>query len=412
MEIKADIKVNELDPIRQEKPNWSDEGKELPVYKIKLSELHYNEENGRIATWISTYYSENENTKKLSSLSREEYNNIVEKFVRRANKSESMNNLVNDIKKKTQLNPGVVLTDGTIVSGNRRFTALRELYDLDCDDKYGYFECFVLPYPTNNSQNEFIKLIETKTQFSVVTEEDYNPIDRLVTIYKYLIDSKTKIWSIKEYAKKIGIKQSEAENLYERASIMIDYLEFIGQPKAFHIARERKLDGSIAELASMHKKMKDTRKDEWNRITPVFYSEMNKTQGDRTREVRKLKKIYEKDINEFNRLLDSFYKKQDEIEKKLEQKSIIFTDTKIAEDNREIPLVSVDSIDIEKASKKIEKIAAREKQITNAQKALDDLEKIEIDVLSHMNDEEISKLDSVLDKLSRKIISLKDRIGK
>ena len=140
--IKTVINREQLEKVRMAKPNWSDSGVEQQVYRVNIKELHYNEENGRIATWISTYVSD-ENNCKLDSLSREEFNNIIEGFIKKANKKETLDALMLDIKKKTQLNPGVILTDGTIVSGNRRFTALRNLYEIDHDDKYEYFECFV-----------------------------------------------------------------------------------------------------------------------------------------------------------------------------------------------------------------------------------------------------------------------------
>ena len=31
-----------------------------PVYKIRISELYYNDQNDRIATWISKYKADNE----------------------------------------------------------------------------------------------------------------------------------------------------------------------------------------------------------------------------------------------------------------------------------------------------------------------------------------------------------------
>ena len=409
MEIKTHIDLRFLTPIRKEKPNWSDEGKEWDVYKIKISELHYNEENGRIATWISTYTSEKDNPP-LSTFSREKYNDIIESFIKRANTAESFRNLMNDLRKKTQLNPGVILDDGTIVSGNRRFTALRNLYRETYDEKFEYFECFVIPAPTTRSQVEFIKLIETKTQFGVVTEEDYNPIDRLVTIYKYLIDEETKIWSIKEYAKKIGIKESEAENLFDRAWIMEDYLEFIQKPKAFHIAREKKLDGPIADLAPLFKKLKTSQMSEWHRIKPLFYSEMSRGSGDRTREVRKVKKIYQNNPAEFNILLAELYSKQSKVEEQEQYKKKM--GLKTSEEEQITQIVTVDTMKITKALNATQKVAAREKQIKLAEKAYEDLGNIETDVFSHMDVDEVKKLNRVLDTISSKIDALKRKLNK
>lgn len=412
MTIDTFIDVSQLKPIRFQKPNWSDEGKEMPVYKIKISELHYNDENGRIATWISGYENDPEKPS-LHELERDEYNDTIERFIRNSNTADSFKALVNDIKKKTQLNPGVVLSNGMVVSGNRRFTALRTLYNETADEKYEYFECFVIDVPETKADKEFVKLIETKTQFSVVTEEDYNPIDRLVTIYMYLINETTKIWSVKEYAKKIGMKESEAFNWYYRAKIMVDFLEFINEPLQFHIARIKKLDGPIADLAGIYKKLSENNPGEWKRIRPLFFSEMNKGSGDRTREVRKLKKIYADDKSEFEILLAKFYNKQEEVEEKRKSGEIIFTSvTKDEKTGEEKALVSLDDNEITKSYVTIQKTSAREKQLKRAQSAFGSLSDIETDTFSRMTSEEKQKLDNELDRVLRRASYLKDRLNK
>ena len=398
--IKNNIKASDYTPIRTAKPNWSDSGKELPIYRIKLSELHYNEENGRIATWISTYTS-NPANQNLMTLDRDDFNTIIEKFIGMANSPESMKNLENDIKKKTQLNPGVVLEDGTIVSGNRRFTALRNLFRKEMDERYEYFECFILPIPKNRQEREYIKLIETKTQFGVVSEEDYNPIDRLVTIYRYLIDEETKIWSIKEYAKKIGIKESEAESLFNRATVMVDYLDYIGKPLAFHEARIKKLDGPINELAMLYKKLQ-SKPFEWNRIKPYLYSEMSKTGGDRTRKVREAKNTYLKNKPGFEMLLANLYKKQEEVEDKLLRGETVHTERIVNEEGRDVPFVSVDEKVVDKISRETKIVSSREKQYKKASSALDSLGEIEVDVIRHMSYEEKEKLRRTLEKIKAK----------
>ena len=39
MEVKR-IDRTQISPIRMEKPDWSDSGEPLPVYKVKLSDLY------------------------------------------------------------------------------------------------------------------------------------------------------------------------------------------------------------------------------------------------------------------------------------------------------------------------------------------------------------------------------------
>lgn len=405
MQIETHIDVSQLKVIRRQKPNWSDNGNELPVYKVKISELHYNKENGRIATWISTYNSD-ENRKPLDELDREEYNKVIESFIKKANSADSFKNLMNDIKKKTQLNPGVILDDGTVISGNRRFTALRNLYNEEnCDEKYEYFECFILPVPSTKDDKGYIKLIETKTQFSVVAEEDYNPIDRLVTIYLYLIKDDTKIWSIKEYAKKIGIPERDAKNLYNRAFIMADFLEFIDKKEMFHIARTKKIDGPVVELARLYDRIDP---HEWNRIKPLFYSEINKG-GDKTRVVRGAIKTYKDNRQEFEKKLSVLYDKQDKIE--TANRNPVTDDTQISNQDTPSPQIAIldDNVVndmIEDTSKK----NARKKPILKAEQALTSLGDIDTDFIRYMSLEEKVKLKKILENVAEKSKKLCSKI--
>lgn len=51
-----------------------------PVYKIRLDKLYYNDQNDRIATWISQYKADN----KINSIdmkNKEEYNNIMRHLI-------------------------------------------------------------------------------------------------------------------------------------------------------------------------------------------------------------------------------------------------------------------------------------------------------------------------------------------
>ena len=51
--------------------------KPYPVYKVKLDWLFYNDQNDRIATWITQYKNDSKNNS-FNDLSREDYNNIIQ----------------------------------------------------------------------------------------------------------------------------------------------------------------------------------------------------------------------------------------------------------------------------------------------------------------------------------------------
>lgn len=282
-----------------ETPDWSQTGELLKVYKVPINKLYYNDDNGRIATWISSY-SDLDNQKPISEMEIEEYNSRLQKFVKESNSPESYKKTFNDIKLKGQIRPGVVLTDGRVVSGNRRLTVLRELYEETFSDKYAFFKCFILDKDLDKEEDrKYIKTIERLTQFGVDEKVDYDPIDRLVDIYNDLVGPR-KIFTMNEYSKKLGLKMSEVELMYNKAVVMADYLKYNNTPNKFYLAKKQKLDGPLQELSRLYKKVSNDH--EWNRIRIVFYACFAES-GDTTRVVRELIKVYNKNSSEFDKLI-------------------------------------------------------------------------------------------------------------
>lgn len=293
------------------KPDWSSDGRERQVYKLRIENLFYNEDNGRIATWISEYKS-NHGEDSLENLPMHEFNDLVHQFIKNSNTKESFVRTYNDIREKGQIRPGVILSDGRIVSGNRRFTVLRELYKDTSNDKYAYFECFIVDKSMEKYEDrKEIKTIERLTQFGVDEKVGYDPIDRLVDVYNDLIGDR-KIWEVKEYSKKLNIKLADVQLMYRKAELMAEYLEFINRPRQFYHARALKLDGPLQEIANLLKKVSE---QEWKRIRIVFYYCFEGT-GDTTRLVRDRVKLYKNDRKAFNKLLDRMVNDIEDFEQK------------------------------------------------------------------------------------------------
>jgi|GEM_PF-1046531 len=285
--------------IGQEQPDWSQGEEILDVYLVPIDKLYYNDDNGRIATWISSYL-DIANQPKLNELSQEEYNNKLHEFIKKSNTPDSFKKTLNDIRLKGQIRPGVVLSDGRVVSGNRRFTVLRELYKETGNDKFAFFKCFIIDKDLSKEDDrKYIKTIERLTQFGVDEKVDYDPIARLVDIYNDLLGP-NKIWSIQEYSRKLQLKLRDVILMCNKASIMVDYLNYINMPNKFYIARKQKLDGPLQELAKIYPKVS---RQEWNRIRVVFYSVLPE-RGDTTRTVRDLIKVYNNNSSKFNELIE------------------------------------------------------------------------------------------------------------
>ena len=58
--------------------------KPYPVYKVRLDWLFYNDQNDRIATWISQYKAQHDG-KAPNSSDKEAYNAIIEQFIVESN---------------------------------------------------------------------------------------------------------------------------------------------------------------------------------------------------------------------------------------------------------------------------------------------------------------------------------------
>ena len=84
--------------------------KAYPVYKIRLDWLFYNDQNDRIATWISQYKAQHEGQAPDVS-HREEYNNVIEQFIVESN-PDAIRKTQSNIEMVDQREAGVVLADG------------------------------------------------------------------------------------------------------------------------------------------------------------------------------------------------------------------------------------------------------------------------------------------------------------
>ena len=411
MNFGLDVLNNAL-LIGEETPDWSHDGLPKKVYMIPLNSLYYNDDNGRIATWISSYNDTN-NQQPLSFLSLTEYNNVLHEFVKKSNSPDTFKKSLNDIKLKGQVRPGVVLRDGRIVSGNRRFTILRELYSSTGSDKYNYFKCFIEDKDLSKAEDrKYIKTIERLTQFGVDEKVDYDPIDRLVDIYNDLIGP-NRIWEKDEYAKKLSLKVSEIDKMFLKASIMADYLNFINKPNKFYIAKNYKLDGPLQELITTFKKSST---EEWNRIRTLFYSFFHE-KGDTTRHVRDLNKIYKNNPSQFDILLDkqinSIEKKEAEIIANYEVNLRDNTSGNISEINKDFKLDSIVSEDTKKEVFAVSnKVKVEEKRKDKVNKIFSSFRHIVVSLLDTellMTTEEKYELSLEIAKLEKILQNFKEK---
>ena len=220
--------------------------KAYPVYKIRLDLLYYNDQNDRIATWLSQYNSEHPD-EKLDPSNREAYNDLLESFIVASN-PEAITRTQNNIELVDQREPAVVLIDGRIVDGNRRFTCLRRLSQKS--ERFGSIEAIILDRDIEHSAKQ-IKMLELSIQHGEESKVEYNSVDRTVGIYNDIV--KTKLLTVAEYARSTNEPESRVRERIAVAQTMADFLEFISAPEQFYIIREMDLASTFDEAAKVLK---------------------------------------------------------------------------------------------------------------------------------------------------------------
>lgn len=374
--------------------------KAYPVYKVKLDWLFYNDQNDRIATWISQYKAQHEG-KTPDTADREAYNNIIEEFIVASNP---------DAIRKTQMNielveqrePGVVLADGRIIDGNRRFTCLRRLAQKN--ERYGYFETVILDRSIENNAKQ-IKMLELSIQHGEESKVDYNAIDRLVGIYDDVVE--TGLLTEEEYSRSTNEPLSDVRRRIEVAKLMVEFLEFINAPKQFYIARDLQLAFPLEELSKLLRKCHDDEEAEDLKIA-AFNNILMQPSTDMTRFVRSIKSIIGSDYQE------EFLEEQRELAAQVIDalppvgKMDTATIREVIRANDEVVQSLERSMD--KCLTKVKKNETRNRPVQLAEKATTFLESIDQHILLKLGDSELRRLDRQLTKLEAVIAQIRENL--
>ena len=254
--------------------------KAYPVYRVKLNQLFYNDQNDRIATWISQYKSEH-GVDAFNSLGREAYNAIIEQFIIQSNEAAIEKTQMN-ISLVRQREPGVILSDGRVIDGNRRFTCLRRL--AVSQPEFDWFETVILDTSIDTDKKQ-IKMLELAIQHGEEKKVDYNPIDRLVGVYQDIIE--TELLTIEEYAQSTNETIFEVKKRIESAMLLADFLDYIHMPKQWHIARDYQVVSVITDLQPLLRKCATPEMQEKVK-NAVFANIMMRTIGDSRKYIRNL----------------------------------------------------------------------------------------------------------------------------
>lgn len=251
---------------------------ECKVYEVRIDHLHYNIQNGRISTFVSRYRSEH------GSLPQDpvERDLVIERMIDQDNHQRLMKTKL-DIGQKGQQEVALILTNGTVIDGNRRFTCLRMLSAEEASPRY--LRCYIFP---DTYDERAIKGLELEIQLGRDEKVHYDPIARLVDINEWVNSGRM---SSEEYRTHAGMSKSEMNTALAQINLIDEFLEIIEAPKAYQIAQDLMVDQPFKDLASKLKKCRNEDEREDLKLV-VFSNVLSQNPGDRARDFRRIMDLY------------------------------------------------------------------------------------------------------------------------
>ncbi len=157
----------------------------LPVYRLPIKLLVFNVENGRFAADLDTL--ERELRRKLNTRDVSDANRVRQILLNKSPNDTKI--LKEDLKKRGQVDPGVITAAGVVVNANRRMAVLMELYKETAEDRFAYLEAAILP--RNISETEIYK-IEARLQYAKDFKVGFGAVNELLKIKEGLAKGMTK----------------------------------------------------------------------------------------------------------------------------------------------------------------------------------------------------------------------------
>jgi hypothetical protein len=209
---------------------------ERDVVRLPTSALYFNIDNGRYADKMIQLRSDHPGVEidprdkhwreEIASMLRGEYRGTEPDL-------QPFESLKADLKAREQLRPGVVLTDGGVLDGNRRVAVLEALAASEPNpSRYAYFEAIVLP-PDVGHEDRW--RIEAGLQIGRDEKLAYSPINRLLKIREGLQLFGSSPRPAAEIAKTlIGIAEADIEQDIRKISLIDEYLDFLSYPLEYN----------------------------------------------------------------------------------------------------------------------------------------------------------------------------------
>lgn len=361
-----------------------------PVYRVRLDALYYNDQNDRIATWISRYESEN-GKDSLSDLNTEIYNRIIENFIVESN-PESINKTQKNISLVGQREPGVTLADGRIVDGNRRFTCLRRIQRKSQEPVY--FETVIMDMDIREDKKQ-IKLLELAIQHGEEKKVDYDLIDYAVGTYRDVVQ--TELLTIEEYASSTNESIADVKKRIEIAGVIVEFLSYLKLPEQYYVAREYQVYSLFQEMMTPLRQLNESEKQQLKYI--AFNNAMMHAIPDQRKYIRDIKNLVKNGT--YAAFLDEQQKWGNAIREKFEALDVRNKSDvdKFAEDNADI--TEELQLSMERAKLRARSQQLKAKPSENVSKSISLMMEVDPRQFERMSTEEKEALKAGLDELSK-----------
>ena len=361
-----------------------------PVYKVRLDALYYNDQNDRIATWITQYESEN-GKDALNGLSPEIYNRIIENFVVESN-PESIIKTQKNISLVGQREPGVTLADGRVVDGNRRFTCLRRIQRETPEPVF--FETVIMDMDIREDKKQ-IKLLELAIQHGEEKKVDYDLIDYAIGTYRDVIQ--TGLLTIEEYAASTNESVADVKKRIEIAGIVTEFLAYLKLPEQYHIAREFQVYSLFQEMMTPLRQLDEDGKKQLKRI--AFNNAMMHAMPDQRKFIRDIKGLVK------NGTYEPYFEEQKKLDQRIWE-DFAGLDVRKKEDIDKFAAEHPDITDAMQASMERALMKSRSQQLKakpaeNVAKSIDLMMEVDSRQFVRMDEEEKESLKAELDELIR-----------
>ena len=189
-----------------------------PFYRLPISMLRYNVNNGRLAMEVREWEEEKE--RKLDADDPDDAK-IIRSLLLSLKETDTQL-LETDLHQKGQMEPGVITHDGYVINGNRRMAVLQLLHEEESTGRWEKLDVIRLPASTGET---VLWKIEAGLQLSKGKVAEYHPVNELLKI-KQGINAGL---SPKEIAAAMyGRTEEEIVDALERLELIDGFLEFWG----------------------------------------------------------------------------------------------------------------------------------------------------------------------------------------